>query len=121
MYVIPDTVDDIQLEIAWLHAYTDMHVQILIFGGKNCTSVTALPRARHRSFSVFSQSMAEKYQSKVKAIVRIRPCLGNEITSSCVQVTGPGQLELRNLKLNPPTEAISYKCDHYFFCFCVAL
>lgn len=54
--------------------------------------------------------MTEKHQSKVKAIVRIRPFLPNEVPASCVHVTAPGQMELRNLKFNPPTEAVNYKC-----------
>ncbi len=53
--------------------------------------------------------MAEKYQSKVKVIVRVRPFLGSEVKSCCVTVAPPATLELRNLKFNPPTEAISYK------------
>lgn len=70
------------------------------------------PRRVVRSLVVVEvcQEMTEKHQSKVKAIVRIRPFLPNEVPASCVHVTAPGQMELRNLKFNPPTEAVNYKC-----------
>lgn len=75
---------------------------------KRNRSSLPLPCAARRGSHLRRLEMTDK-QSKVKAIVRIRPFLPNEVHSSCVKVSGQGQLELRNLKFNPPTEAINYK------------